>query len=107
MEVFPVHVSLLTVRSSLLHVRGGVSASRMALCVSLSVFSTYVEVFLPHSLKNRVKLSLLHVRGGVSRDMINMSLDFASSPRTWRCFCRRLLFDGRIEVFSTYVEVFL
>ena len=110
----------------LLHVRGGVSFSRLRRCqqrkssprpwrcfqddsrrqAHVLVFSTSVEVF-PNGVFGSVTVSsLLHVRGGVSPVDVILGTGLESSPRPWRCFysLRPQVFS--LRVFSTSVEVF-
>ena len=126
-EVFLKLITSSRYSSSLLHVRGGVSAhahdSRTRTQSSprpwrcflhgprvyrrQHVFSTSVEVFPKHRGTIGTHTSLLHVRGGVSTESQLRTKTFASSPRPWRCF-RHILHAGEIaNVFSTSVEVFL
>ena len=90
----------------LLHVRGGVSTTRLSELFDASssprpwrcfrngrrflrhgrVFSTSVEVFLEAAPSLIFVHSLLHVRGGVSKSGACPPRRLRSSPRPWRCF---------------------
>ena len=116
----------MTKRRSLLHVRGGVSATIRYLYGFLSssprpwrcfhhattrnssntVFSTSVEVFLKATKRVWIVSSLLHVRGGVSLPDMDARFLEGSSPRPWRCFWAICVTLGIPIVFSTSVEVF-
>ena len=112
--------------SSLPHARGGVSpqqhlgtariqsSPRTWGCFRLhhprlsmsNVFPTHVGVFLVRFLHKRPILSLPHARGGVSAACVPLSHAKRSSPRTWGCFCRRLMREIDDLVFPTHVGVF-
>ena len=70
------------------------------------VFPTYVGVFLGYPAPPDPEKGLPHVRGGVSVYSLTSSHVLKSSPRTWGCFCLRLLCSLNPRVFPTYVGVF-
>ena len=107
MEVFLLQPHHSKQQGRLLHARGGVSGEIPEALKGFKVFSTHVEVFPNRRRMCTWGLGLLHARGGVSRDMVNMGLNYASSPHTWRCFLMIALQLGTDLVFSTHVEVFL
>ena len=72
-----------------------------------TVFSTYVEMFLIHAEHYRVIMSFLHVCGDVSSGAYQSYLDCMFSPRIWRCFRQKVQEWTKVQVFSTYVEMFL
>ena len=74
--------------------------------LSVSVFSTYVEVFLAQTHFGQHRDRFLHVCGGVSGDPSKPVIAAGFSPRMWRCFHSKKLNGHRRAVFSTYVEVF-
>ena len=126
-EVFPSASSPWGMRMCLLHVRGGVSSGMPSACWPVlssprtwrcflrrfstvceeAVFSTCVEVFPTLRRNGSGRRGLLHVRGGVSTPTAYGDGATASSPRMWRCFLIITARSMRMEVFSTYVEVFL
>ena len=125
-EVFLANVLLEEAEDGLLHARGGVSTDfsvnnifgvsspRSWRCFKfglnrlqrLLVFSTLVEVFLLRCRYCKSRKRLLHARGGVSRIGFFELINTWSSPRSWRCFFRKLAEMGKSDVFSTLVEVF-
>ncbi len=71
------------------------------------IFSTYVEVFLSYKGGQLLQGDFLHVCGGVSAFQPNVPDIRKFSPRMWRCFFFQSLLWVVVEIFSTYVEVFL
>ncbi|SVR64844.1 Domain of uncharacterised function (DUF2825) [Klebsiella pneumoniae] len=132
--VFPTHVGVFPGRSHsvtrgtrLPHARGGVSVEyqrgdlmrqsspRTWGCfyglndfkAGVIVFPTHVGVFLKSASSCRSAAGLPHARGGVSRSTWTASRPWASSPRTWGCFCRHIVLYPLVSVFPTHVGVFL
>ena len=71
------------------------------------VFSTYVEVILYLKCGDRIYLGVLHVCGGDPTAFKSRLSIWWCSPRMWRWSCSNPLVSFAVEVFSTYVEVFL
>ena len=132
--VFPTYVGvfLYSAKSQTLffcfpHVRGGVSlplsqkqelrqfSPRTWGCFSsyqsslryMSVFPTYVGVFLHRKFQLPMANGFPHVRGGVSTWILMLCLLLWFSPRTWGCFSLSTRPSSGRCVFPTYVGVFL
>ena len=120
--VFPDHQGGIFERSSLPHVRGGVSirlrlrkisgksSPRSWGCFSficekfdcVKVFPTFVGVFLSTHTVDSSNVSLPHVRGGVSHSSIASLMNGWSSPRSWGCcsafFIEKMKFGGGVLI---------
>ena len=92
---------------SLLHVRGGVSSSRIRESTKSKSSPRPWRCFRLLALGFTQKRRLLHVRGGVSGHVSLAATLSKSSPRPWRCFQVQLRHHAQDAVFSTSVEVFL
>ena len=113
-------------RSSLPHVRGGVSLGGRdvgrgerssprpwgcfrflgLLLFPIGVFPTSVGVFLAPLRLWPASMCLPHVRGGVSESSLERSCPIRSSPRPWGCFRFRTMSKTLFIVFPTSVGVF-
>ena len=126
-EVFPCLEKRGFKRTCFLHIRGGFSRSdtlwptagrfsphtwrcsdvTATQAEAKAVFSTYVEVFPQRIRTALTACCFLHIRGGVSDPSNAEKLIELFSPRMWGCFQSQDTAQNRLQVFSTYVEVFL
>ena len=126
-EVFLSSRSHFSTSLSFLRVRGGVSekwgdawtsdlfSPRTRRCfrtldarhVLMAVFSAYAEVFPESQAAQVLPRRFLRVRGGVSANMLVVEMGEGFSPRTRRCFYKRVYALEQWAVFSAYAEVFL
>ncbi len=89
-NVFPMHVGVFPARPLAV---GG-------------VFPMHVGVFLEARLPSNVSKRLPHARGGVSKIRRGAAIGNLSSPCTWGCFRRELIYGVKGAVFPMHVGVF-
>ena len=117
---------LVTERSTLLRIRGGISSNgticQQKLCSSphtrryfhceshgsypARLFSAYAEVFPPVEIADTRETTLLRIRGGISVSCCITRTGTSSSPHTRRYFRQLLHHPHRHLLFSAYAEVF-
>ena len=117
---------LVTERSTLLRIRGGISSNgtiyQQKLCSSphtrryfhceshgsypARLFSAYAEVFPPVEIADTRETTLLRIRGGISVSCCITRTGTSSSPHTRRYFQAKKPMSSRKGLFSAYAEVF-